>query len=265
MEPTNIVPGNRRTSSKKAQQYSEASNLFMLRPVLLRLPEAEAAVRDNKPFKAVASYLTSQMRGRDYKGVKTKLHKILKPKSSDQKGSLAAIPFMKDILSQTLKGKTLSSDPYCTGKKVIQSDEETEDTLGSSLGKRTPQFRDFFSSECYYDPQKNFKTSVELFGSVCETTHSAEFSETGHLPRASQSIERCFPGSAADDLNEPVDANYFNFLLSHGKLIPEDDQSSDLLPLFQDSGISHVHDYQDFDDRFLKNTNAYEDGFMLPH
>lgn len=181
------------------QVYTEAQHQQMYSCMFLRQKEAEAHVRNKVSFKGIARHLETQIEGRDYKVLKTKLNKLLQPQensnysNSSGQQSLLQVPFFMDAMMQALQGE-LEFKANCQSTCESLADLETRESSSVSLGKRSP-----LNSDSSDFPMSLFKQE-ETFSSA-EEPCEGEFEQN-----LEPSIQRlCMEGLTEDihDYREP--------------------------------------------------------------
>lgn len=241
-----------RTNSKKIYQYSDVQNQEIIRGILLRLEDADSAVRTKQPFKDAAQHLTGQLTGREYEAIKTKLNKMLKaevpsrnnkpsPESRTSKGgkaskdsktckpSLIHLSFFNPILVQALQGKRafeVEVDPQYKGIE----DQITRNSTSGSLGKRTPLSTD--TAPMLYAYKQN--DEPEVYRSRFEQELEAESQLGCSLSDYESNSEYLSMVSPCRDLLKPADADYYASYFDHFNQITEDLDCEQLFETLED-------------------------------
>ena len=237
-----------RTNNKKVHQYSDAQNQAFTRSILLRLGDADLAVRKKQPFKDIAQHLTGQLQGREYEPIKTRLNKMLKPEKASKdekpskKPSLINIPSFKAILVQALQGKR-AFEAEVESQYKGWDDQLSHDSTSGSLGKRTPLSIDTFTPMLYAHKQSD---RSEVFESLFSRNLEAESALGDSLSDYELSIEGRQYVSPTMDLLEPAGADYYASFTDRHIQIPEDPEYRDLIEALEDdqSIASFQLDYQ---------------------
>lgn len=204
MESSHALLSKRRTT-KKSNQYSEAQTQEISKSILQRVFDAESSVREGKAFKDISSYLESQMTNRDYKSIKTKLNKTLKP-SQKEVNSMMDVDFFREIMILALQGKnTYEAKVTPHGKR--SEDQETDDSY-HSLGKRSPMWQSPLSPMFYNGTKANVS---KFFEPTYNLSQELESTQGDSFPQIDSSIEEHGPDSApASDFMQKAGISFFN-------------------------------------------------------
>lgn len=227
VKPEHLSKG--RKHGQKMLQYSEPDTLTMHASILLRLPEAQAHIREQAAFKDVAKHLESQV-GRPYRSLKAKLNKLLVPDCSPHsthslgEPSLLQVPFFRDAVIQALKGEQAARG-CCKSSSDSLADLDTRDSASDSLGKRTPINGDSSPLAMLYPTKTSAgRRTFEFLEPVFEADHfegpELDFS-FGH--------ESCLDREPRADFDALFDADHFNRLVPQLRHVTEDLDDCDLV------------------------------------
>jgi hypothetical protein len=206
MDQNEVNSSYRMSPIERSKDYSKDQDRIIDRSIMLRGREAEASIKENKPFRDIYSYLDKQIENHDKPSIKMHVHRKLMMKDVSTPSSLLKVRFYGEAMAQALQGRDqFELEQGFRAKRCL--DKEQIPHMEESPGKRTPVNTTFSNMSTDYQ-DGNLQSGERGDCNATESGHDANqycLVDGIELQPSPSSLQRF-----VTDLEEKADNSFFN-------------------------------------------------------